>query len=130
MTITHLTFLVYLLTITALTILNFSIMIYIAHRKIDYIEGLLSNCDMISGERKLWLHAGLPGKVHRLSNISFILLTPKFFARKSLIDIKEINSLPSKIKTPLRIIGAAHLVLTIAFFGLCILSYYLPPLSK
>ncbi|NWL08530.1 hypothetical protein DM807_21925 [Pseudomonas hunanensis] len=130
MTIVHFIFLACILTVTILIFLNFAIMVYVAHRKIDYIESLLLNCASISGEKKLWLHAGLLGKVLRLSNISFMLLTPKIFARKNLIDIKEINNLPSEIKTPLIIIGAVQLILTIAFFGLCILTHYLPPLSK
>jgi len=130
MTTVHFIFLVSALSVTTLLFLNLAIMTYIAHRKIDYIEGFFLNCDAITGEKKLWLHAGLLGKVLRLSNISFSLLTPKIFASKNLIDIKEINSLPPKIKIPLIIIGAAQLILTIAFFGLCILTHYLPPLPK
>lgn len=96
MTIMHWIFLVYSMTVTTLLFLNLALTIYIAHRKIDYIEGFLLNCNAITGEKKLWLHAGLMGKFFRLTNISFILLIPKIYARKNLIDIKEINNLPSK----------------------------------
>lgn len=130
MTLIHLTFLVYSMTVTPLIFLNLAIMLYIAHRKIDYIESFLLNCSAIHGEKKIWLHAGLLGKFLRLSNVSFILLIPKIYARKNLVDIKEINSLPSKIKSPLIILGAANLILTIAFFGLGIFMHYLPPLPK
>lgn len=130
MTIMHWIFLVYSMTVTTLLFLNLALTIYIAHRKIDYIEGFLLNCNAITGEKKLWLHAGLMGKFFRLTNISFILLTPKIYARKNLIDIKEINNLPSKIKTLLIFIGSSLLILTIAFFGLGIFMYYLPPLPK
>ncbi|BBH48102.1 hypothetical protein KU43P_45790 [Pseudomonas sp. KU43P] len=130
MTSAHLIFAASMSIVMILIYTNFAVTSYIASRKLEYIENLLINCDVISGEKKLWLHAGLFGKVLRLTHISFILLIPQIYARKNLVDIKEINSLPSKIKTPLVILGAAHLILTIAFFGLGIFMYYLPPLSK
>ena len=130
MTSAHLIFAASMSIVTILIYINFAIIIYIASRKLDKIENLLINCDVIRGEKKLWLHAGLVGKVLRLTHISFVLIIPKIYAQKKLVDIKEINSLPSKIKTSLIILGAAHLILTIAFFGLGILMYYLPPLSK
>lgn len=130
MTIMHWIFLVYSMTVTTLLFLNLALTIYIAHRKIDYIEGFLLNCNAITDEKKLWLHAGLMGKFFRLTNISFILLIPKIYARKNLIDIKEINNLPSKIKTLLIFIGSSLLILTIAFFGLGVFMHYLPPLPK
>ncbi|MFJ4055804.1 MULTISPECIES: hypothetical protein [Pseudomonas] len=118
------------MTVTASIFMSLAIMTYIAHRKIDYIEGFLLNCKAVHGEKKIWLHAGLFGKLLRLSNVSFILLIPKIYARKNLVDIKEVNSLPSKIKKPLIILGAANLILTIAFFGLGIFMHYLPPLPQ
>ena len=130
MTVMHWFFLVYSMTVTTLLFLNLALTLYIAHRKIDYIEGLLSNCDAITGEKKLWLHAGLMGKFFRLTNISFILLIPKIYARKNLIDIEEINNLPSKIKTLLIFLGSSFFILSAAFFGLGIFMHYLPPLPK
>lgn len=128
MTSAHLIFAISMSIVTILLYINFAITIYIAFRKIEEIEKLLPNCEMIPGEKKLWLHAGLIGKVFRVNNISLILMFPRIFARKQLINIKEINSLPSKIKTLLIIIGAAQLILTIAFFGLGIFMHYLPPI--
>ncbi|MFJ4068010.1 hypothetical protein ACIPW4_22295 [Pseudomonas sp. NPDC089996] len=130
MTIMHCIFLVYGMTVTALAFLNLAFTAYIAHRKIDYIEGFLLNCDAITGEKELWLHAGLIGKVFRLTNISLILLIPKVYARKNLIDMTEINSLPSKIKTLLIFMGASFWISSIAFFGIGIFMHYLPPLPK
>ncbi|QHG63268.1 hypothetical protein [Pseudomonas putida] len=130
MTIVHLTFLVYSLAFATLTFLNLAITIFIAHRKIDYIEGFLLNCDAVIGERKLWLHAGLMGKVIRLNNISFILLCPKIYTYRKLINIEEINKLPSKIKFPLIGIGIANTVSFIALVGLGVFMHYLPPLAK
>lgn len=130
MTIMHWIFLVYSMTVTTLLFLNLALTIYIAHRKIDCIEGFLLNCNAITGEKKLWLHAGLMGKIFRLTHISFILLTPKIYARKKLIDINETNNLPSRVKSLLIFIGASLLILSIAFFGLGVFMHYLPPLPK
>lgn len=51
MTIMHWIFLVYSMTVTTLLSLNLTLTIYIAHRKIDYIEGFLLNCNAITGEK-------------------------------------------------------------------------------
>lgn len=114
----------------ALMFSNLTVTIYIAHRKIDHIESFLLNCDMITGEKKLWEHAGLLGKVIRLTNISFILLSPKIYTKRKLIDIQEINKLPSKIKTPLIAIGLAYIISFVALLGLGVFMHYLPPLPK
>ncbi|MGF6394021.1 hypothetical protein QFZ86_002948 [Pseudomonas plecoglossicida] len=130
MTIAHTAFLVYGLTLITLIFSNLAITIYIAHSKIDHIESFLLNCNMITGEKKLWVHAGLLGKVIRLTNISFILLTPKIYTKRKLIDIEEINKLPSKIKTPLIAIGLAYTISFVALLGLGVFMHYLPPLTN
>jgi hypothetical protein len=130
MTIVHLAFLVYGLIFITLTFSTLTITIYIAHRKIDHIESFLLNCDKVTGEKELWQHAGLMGKVIRLTNISFILLTPKIYTKRKLIDIDEINKLPSEIKTPLIAIGVAFTISFIALLGLGVFMHYLPPLPK
>jgi len=130
MTIFHLAFLVHGLIFITLSFSTLAITIYIAHRKIDYIESFLLNCDMVTSEKELWQHAGLMGKVIRLTNISFILLTPKIYTKRKLIDIDEINKLPSKIKTSLIAIGVAFTISFIALLGLGVFMHYLPPLPK
>ena len=58
MTFMHWIFLVYSMTVTTLLFLNLALTTYIAHRKIDYIEGFLLNCNAITGEKTLatcWL---------------------------------------------------------------------------
>ncbi|MDR2316170.1 MAG: hypothetical protein LBF06_07245 [Pseudomonas sp.] len=130
MTNVHLTFLVCSLIYATLTFSTLAITIYIAHCKIDHIESFLLNCDMVTSEKKLWQHAGLMGKVIRLTNISFILLTPQIYTKRKLIDIDEINKLPSKIKTTLIAIGVAFTISFIALLGLGVFMHYLPPLPK
>lgn len=130
MTIVHLAFLVHGLIFITLTFSTLAITIYIAHRKIDHIESFLLNCDRVTSEKELWQHAGLMGKVIRLTNISFILLTPKIYKKRKLIDIDEINKLPSKFKPPLIAIGVAFTISFIALLGLGVFMYYLPPLPK
>jgi len=130
MTTAHIAFLVYGLTLTALIFLNLAITIYIAHRKIDHIESFLLNCEMIMDEKNSWAHAGLLGKVIRLTNISLILLSPKIYTKRKLLDIDEINNLPSKIKTPLIAIGLAYIISFFALIGLGIFMHYLPPLTN
>ncbi|WDY58736.1 hypothetical protein [Pseudomonas sp. PSKL.D1] len=128
MTTIHLAFLVCALIFTASGFATLAAIAFIAHRKIDYIESFLPNCDMVTGKRKIWLHAGLIGKVIRLTNISFILLSPRLYTRKNLINLYEINNLPSKIKALLITIGVVILTLIAALSALGIFAHYLPPL--
>lgn len=112
---------VFALLITAIFI-SMSITLYLSHRLTEHIESLLPNCKLISENRKTYAELGFIGKVFRFGTISLMLVSPKAYARKGLIDINEVNQLPARIKKLLSrlVIVCLALFLTLLLFRACL----------
>lgn len=76
----------------------FLVQVYVGIKHLDKIEGLLSKSDFVMGNRNLYLHAGLLGKVMRVCTISTLLTTPSLFARRGLVDVTQLRDFPSSMK--------------------------------
>ena len=75
--------------------------VYLAHRLTEKLESQLTNCKLISDNEKTYAGLGLIGKVFRFGTISLMLAFPKAYARKGLVDIREVNQVPSHTKKSL-----------------------------
>ncbi|MFT0518328.1 hypothetical protein [Pseudomonas faucium] len=130
MTTAHLIFLsIYLLDIV-FTFITLGLTAYYAHREIDKIENLLISSKMVVSNKIIFSHAGLIGKIFRITSLSFLLMRPTLFARKGLIDPNDIAQLSKKTQTQLKTIGYAYTILIITLFASSALSYLLPPLPE
>ncbi|WP_024668825.1 MULTISPECIES: hypothetical protein [Pseudomonas syringae group] len=98
---------------------------FIAHRYIDTIEGCLSGCSYVSDIRNVWGSAGLLGEVMRYGLIATIIMMPKIYAKRGLVDVGEVEGLPRFYKrllvTPIVIGGA----LIFCLFALDVASKYI-----
>ncbi|MCF5732639.1 hypothetical protein [Pseudomonas syringae] len=72
--------------------------ILIAHKYIDVVEGCLENSSYIEDNRRVWSNAGLLGKVMRGGIISMVLIMPRMYAKRGLVDIEELNRLPKRYR--------------------------------
>lgn len=91
---------VFAILITAIFV-SMSITLYLSHRLTEHIESMLPNCKLISENRKTYAGLGFTGKVFRFGTISLMLTFPKAYARKGLIDIREVNQLPNHTRKSL-----------------------------
>lgn len=130
MTTAHLLVASALLLIIISTFITLALIAYFAHREIYKIESILVKSKMVASDRIMLSNAGTLGKIFRLTSIAFLLMMPKLFTRKGLIDPDEIAQLPRKTRRQLKTIGYIYTTLTVAFLTSCVLSYFLPPLPK
>lgn len=70
----------------------------IAHRYVDAIEACFPNSLYIEHNRNNWSWAGLQGKVTRMGNIGMVLIVPRIYVRRGLVDPREISELPKGYK--------------------------------
>ncbi|MBO9550574.1 MAG: hypothetical protein J7573_14085 [Pseudomonas sp.] len=76
----------------------FLVQMYVAIRHLDEIEELLSKSNFVLGNRKLYLHAGLLGKIMRICTMSALLTMPSLFARRGLVDVTQLRDFPNSMK--------------------------------
>lgn len=95
-------------------ILSMLVLCYIAHRYTEHFESLLSNCTYITGNKKIFQHAGLLGKIMRTGSISLVLTMPTIFSRKGLVDLREVERFPLNMKRLLVSLLAVQFMLLIA----------------
>lgn len=50
---------------------------YVAHKYTERFESLLTNCSFVTGNKNVYQHAGLLGKVMRTGLISMVLAIPR-----------------------------------------------------
>ena len=81
-----------------LAVLAFLVQMYVAIRHLDEVEELLSKSDFVWGNRKLYLRAGLLGKIMRICTISMLLTMPSLFARRGLVDVAHLRDFSNSMK--------------------------------
>lgn len=67
------------------------IWVYVSVRYVSRIESLLSNSSMVSGNKKIFGHAGLLGKVMRTGSASVMLSMRAICIRKGLLDLQDVK---------------------------------------
>ncbi|MGF6394853.1 hypothetical protein [Pseudomonas plecoglossicida] len=80
---------------------SMSITFYLSHRLTEEIESQLPNCKLIRDNKAIYSSLGFVGKVFRFGTISLMLVFPKAYARKGLIDLNEVEQLPRHTKKTL-----------------------------
>lgn len=98
--------------------------ILIAHKYVEAIEDCLPNCSYIKDNKRVWSNAGLLGKVMRGGIIAMVLFMPGMHARKGLIDVQEVNSLPKHYKYLLTVPFLTACILIILLLGLRVTERY------
>lgn len=101
-----------------LAMVAFLVQMCVAIRHLDEIEGLLSKSDFVLGNRKLYLHAGLLGKIMRICTISTLLTTPYLFVRKGLVDEAQLQNFPAPMKRLLVVLWCTMCISSAAFLAL------------
>lgn len=98
------------------------LLIYIALFYVERIESLLEKSSYIQGIRSTFLRAGLPGKVLRTCCIACMMTMPAIYARRGLINMKEVNNFPLKMK---RTLIGLWLALTIEILSMLVFRAWL-----
>lgn len=101
-----------------LAMVAFLVQIYVAIRHLDEIEGLLSKSDFVLGNRRLYLHVGILGKIMRICTISTLLTTPYLFVRKGLVDEAQLRNFPVSMKRLLVVLWCTMCISSAAFLAL------------
>jgi len=102
------------LLILAPIILSMIVQCYIAHKYTEHFESFLPNCTYVTGNKKIFQHAGLLGKVMRTGSISLVLAIPTIFLRRGLIDLNEVKRFPPNMRLLLVSMLAIQIVLLTA----------------
>jgi hypothetical protein len=78
-----------------------SVLICLAVRNLDEIEGRLSKSAYVAGNKKLYSQAGILGRVMRICTIAMLLTMPSLFARRGLVDVIQLQAFPNSTKNVL-----------------------------
>lgn len=113
------------LLILAPMVLAILVQCYVAHKYTERFESLLTNCTFVTGNKNVYQHAGLMGKVMRTGLISMVLAMPRIFVRRGLIDLEEVKRFPPQMRWLLVSLLGIHIVLLAALA----ISYYAQPLN-
>lgn len=81
--------------------ISLPITFYLSHRDTDHIESLLPNCKIVSDNRNLYSKFGLTGKIIRFGALSLMLVFPEAYAHRGLINLDEVDRLPTRMKNRL-----------------------------
>ncbi|RMV18522.1 hypothetical protein ALP17_00740 [Pseudomonas savastanoi] len=87
---------------------------YVAHAYTEKLEHCLPNCKFVEHNKRVFLSAGLLGKIMRCNMIYFYLWVPSLGKKRGLLDIKEIERFPVKLKYLLTIPWTSQIILLIA----------------
>ncbi|MGE7993006.1 hypothetical protein ACQKPE_18605 [Pseudomonas sp. NPDC089554] len=101
-----------------LSVVAFSVLVYISTRHIDRIESLLSKSQFVSGNRVVYSRAGLLGKVMRICTISTLLMIPRTFAKRGLADLQQVKEFPFQLRRVLVITWGVAVTSLVAFGSL------------
>lgn len=77
---------------------GFLVFCYVAARYADCMESYLPTSHYMRGNKKRFSEMGLVGKVLRAGAISVVLTAPKLFVRKGVVNMKEIDAFPWRMK--------------------------------
>ncbi|WP_449105776.1 hypothetical protein [Pseudomonas mohnii] len=87
---------------------------YVAHAYTEKFEHCLPNCKFVEQNKRGFSSAGLLGKIMRCNMIYFYLWVPSLGKKRGLLDLKEIERFPVKLKYLLTIPWTAQIILLIA----------------
>jgi len=94
------------------------IWIYISVRYVNYIESLLSNSSMISGNKKIFGRAGLLGKIMRAGSASLLLSMRALCVRKGVLDAEDVKDFPERFRCMLVALWLVQAAIFVSLIGL------------
>ncbi|WP_343598213.1 hypothetical protein [Pseudomonas sp.] len=94
---------------------SFSVLMYISIRHLDRIESLLSNSRFVMGNREVYSRAGLLGRAMRICTIATMLVVPRVFAWRGLVDLQQVTEFPRRMRCVLMIAWWGAVISLIAF---------------
>jgi len=75
-----------------------AVWIYVSVRYVNYIESLLPNSSMVSGNKKIFGRAGLLGKIMRTGSVSLLLSMRSLCVRKGVLDFDDVKKFPERLR--------------------------------
>jgi len=106
------------LPLVAAMLIVIFIWIYVSLRYVNYIESLLSNSSMISGNKKIFGHAGLLGKIMRTGSASFLLSIRALCVRKGVLDAEDVKDFPERFRCMLVALWFVQAAVFVSLIGL------------
>lgn len=101
-----------------LGLLAFCVLTFVSFRYLDEIESSLSGSLFVAGNRKLYLHAGVLGRIMRICTIATLLTTPRLFARRGLVNELQLQIFPRSLRRILVVAWCTMCGASIAFLAL------------
>lgn len=80
---------------------------YLAYRRLEYMESLLDKCSFIAFHSRFWDNS-YRGRMMRLNAVAAVVLVPKRFLKRGLIDWQQVQEFPR---------GFKHVFLGMFFFS-------------
>lgn len=77
---------------------NFCVIIYVSHFKLERLESLLSRSRYVQGLNPRLRWAGYYGRLMRMGSVSMCLLFPRLWLRRGLLDFADLAGFPKKLK--------------------------------
>lgn len=110
-------------SITVPLLLNLILMVVIALRVKDRVDSRLSRCSVVIDHKATFSGLGIMGDVVRVGVVAIIFLFPKPFLRRQVIDPKQTDEFPVKLKLLITIPWVANVVLVVAMCAFRIYGY-------
>lgn len=98
-------------------LLNLILMVVIALRVRNQVDSQLSRCSVVIDHKAIFLGLGIMGDVVRIGVIGIILIFPKPFLRRGVVDSRQIDGLPVELKLLIIIPWVTNVVCVIALFA-------------
>ena len=108
------------LWISALVLMDFVLLMYVAFFKLSVIERSLKNCRIVSEIKSVWRGRDPVARLSRLAIISSIFIVTGLFNRRGLIDLDEVRRVPLGLRawvvTPLVSSAVVSLLAGVYYF--------------
>ena len=101
------------LALLGVFVVNFCVIIYVSHFKLERLESLLSRSRYVQGLNPRLRWAGYYGRLMRMGSVSVCLLFPRLWLRRGLLDSADLAGFPKG----LRLLVVVPLVTAIAGFA-------------
>jgi len=92
----------------------------------EKVDRFLCNCSVVADNKATLGGLGLMGDIIRVGVAGSLLVFPKIYANKTIVDEEQVNAFPAKLKL---MIVTQWLALAVIMSALCILSIWMGSLS-
>lgn len=92
---------------------------YVIYRYTDMFETYLPTCKVVSDYKKVFSNYGFWGKSVRAGSIGMVLMIPRLYARRGLVDLDEVGRFPIKWR---RVLVTLNVLLFFLFGAMFVFS--------